>query len=969
MSLVSSSRRRLRCAALLVTCLALVTAGSSGGQATAVTTGLPATTATGSAPESSAAAAAAPKLGARGESSGNYDARSAATPALARRATLTQRTRGAAASRLARSLGNDTSVSLDPLTGTPSEVSSRLGFLTRPSTGPAAAVALGFLRTHLDAFGLSTADLSTLVKTREFTDINRITHVYWVQRIQGIPVFGNGLRAAVDRRGRLISVQGAPVAGVTGQASRAASPTVSRSGAIRAAVRDARGTTAREGATAQRVWFVTTQGLRPGWSTYTQPSGTEAYQHVIDARSGRTLYRHSTISFERGDAYVFENYPGARGSNSGGEQHVVNLFKRGYLPRSASWMRGHWASVWADLNDDDALQRREKTRVPSLRHRAQFPFRPFRSAKGEARCTVSFQCTWDPSKPYSWLRNKNQDGVQSLYYTSKYAVWLKKAPFGFTPALGNFERSGGDEVHVHTMDGGATAKGLPDGAHTNNANFNTPPDGQSPIMQMYLNQAPYIAASSSDAFDNIGHEYTHGLSNRLVVDPLGNSTLNSYQGGAMGEGWSDFYSFDYLLAHRLVTDTKKSGELMYDRYLSRNRAFTRSQAIDCAVGADARLCKQMDGVGVGGYTFGDIAGQLGTEVHSAGEVWAQVLWDVHERLGHQVTMRLVTSAMTLANDDPSMLDMRDAIITADKVIYGKAHTKGLWRDFARRGFGYFAASVDAGDATPVEDFHVPPATNRAPGAITGTVADGNGAPVPGAVVLVAGHTSGLTGNYSDVTGADGTYRISGVVPGTYPKVVAFADGYENTPQAVTVASGAVTTADFALRRDWAAATGGASVVAFDGVDYTAYGCGPGGLIDLAQGTGWGSTTGPTETPVTARADVDPKSIVVALPEPIDITSVAVDPGSTCGDPGSSSTAEYSIEVAATETGPWTPVSSGTFTEADRGVLVELPVSAPPAQQYVRYTMISPQVPDFAGCPDTYGGCGYMDTSELAVYDD
>ena len=36
--------------------------------------------------------------------------------------------------------------------------------------------------------------------------------------VQGIPVFGNGLRAHVDRRGRLISVQGAPVSGVTGQA-------------------------------------------------------------------------------------------------------------------------------------------------------------------------------------------------------------------------------------------------------------------------------------------------------------------------------------------------------------------------------------------------------------------------------------------------------------------------------------------------------------------------------------------------------------------------------------------------------------------------------------------------------------------------------------------------------------------------------------------------------------------------------
>ena len=934
------------------------------------------------APFASGPAVVAPKDGApaggdargdAGEVAGNYDSRTASSASLTRHARATQKARGAAVTRLSRSLGNDTSVSLDALSGTPSDISSRLGFLTGPSKSPAPRVALGFVRAHLDAFGLSTADLATLVKSRQVTDLNGITHVFWTQRIDGIDVFGNGLRAHVDKTGRLISVQGAPVSGATAQVSRAASPRLDRAQALRAAVRDTRSTRdtkARDGATAQRVWFLTPSGLRAGWSTYTQPSGTEAYQHVIDATSGRTLYRHSTINFEKGDAYVHENYPGARGSNSGGKQHVVNLYELKYLPRTATWLRGRYASVWADLNDDDAVQANEKTKVPGFDGRAQFPFRSFKTAAGETPCTAAFQCTWDPSTPYSWKTNKNQDGVQGLYFTSKYAEWLKRAPFGFTASLGNFERAGGDEVHVQSMDGGNTDGGLPDASHVNNANFNTPPDGQAPIMQMYLNYSPYLAASSSNAFDNIGHEYTHGLSNRLVVDSMGNSTLNSYQGGGMGEGWSDLYSFDYLLAHKLLkNDPDVSGELMYDRYLSKDRAFTRSQAIDCAVGDNARLCKQVDGVGVGGYTYGDIPGQLTTEVHAAGEVWAQTLWDLHEKLGHGVTMRLVTSAMTLAPTDPSMLDMRDSIITADKVIYGKAHTNRIWKTFAHRGFGYFAASIDAGDATPVEDFHVPPAGNLAPGAISGTVTDTNGDPIAGAVVLVAGHTSGVAGNYSDVTSGNGAYLISGVVPGTYPKVVAFADGYQGAPEAVTVATGDTVTADFALRRDWAAASGGASVADFNGVDFSRFGCGPAGLIDLSQGTGWGSTTGATEDPVTGADQVVPKSIVIALPEAIDITSFAVDPASTCGDPGSASTADYTIEVSTTAGGPWTEVSSGTFDANDRGVLVDLPVTAPPAQSFVRYTMVTPQVPDFTGCPDAYGGCTYMDSSELAVYDD
>ena len=159
---------------------------------------------------------------------------------------------------------------------------------------------------------------------------------------------------------------------------------------------------------------------------------------------------------------------------------------------------------------------------------------------------------------------------------------------------------------MHTMDGGDTAGGLPDGAHINNANFNTPPDGTlADHADVPQPGTRYIAASSSDAFDNIGHEFTHGLSNRLVVDSMGNSTLNSYQGGAMGEGWSDFYSFDYLLSHQLVTnDRGKSGELMYDRYLSQEpRLHPQPRPSTARSASTRRLCKQIDGVGVGGYTL------------------------------------------------------------------------------------------------------------------------------------------------------------------------------------------------------------------------------------------------------------------------------------------------------------------------------------------------------------------------------
>ena len=108
-------------------------------------------------------------------------------------------------------------------------------------------------------------------------------------------------------------------------------------------------------------------------------------------------------------------------------------------------------------------------------------------------------------------------------------------------------------------DGAAIDHGLPDGNHVDDANMATPPDGKAPRMQMYLRHQPGATYPEGDPFaptdvgdeaDIVYHEYTHGLSNRLVVDASGNSTLGVVQAGAMGEAWSDWYAMDYLVGPR-----------------------------------------------------------------------------------------------------------------------------------------------------------------------------------------------------------------------------------------------------------------------------------------------------------------------------------------------------------------------------------------------------------------------------------
>src|SRR5206468_156958 len=100
-------------------------------------------------------------------------------------------------------------------------------------------------------------------------------------------------------------------------------------------------------------------------------------------------------------------------------------------------------------------------------------------------------------------------------------------------------------------DDGANTDGSggPDQDHTNNANMATEQDGVAPRMQMYLFSSGdgSVDSNGGDEADVVYHEYTHGLSNRLITDAQGFPRLDGEESGAMGEGWSDWYAMDYLI--------------------------------------------------------------------------------------------------------------------------------------------------------------------------------------------------------------------------------------------------------------------------------------------------------------------------------------------------------------------------------------------------------------------------------------
>jgi 5-hydroxyisourate hydrolase-like protein (transthyretin family) len=315
--------------------------------------------------------------------------------------------------------------------------------------------------------------------------------------------------------------------------------------------------------------------------------------------------------------------------------------------------------------------------------------------------------------------------------------------------------------------------------------------------------------------------------------------------------------------------------------------------------------------------------------------------------------------MELSPADPSFLDERNSILQADLVVNGGKLQKKIWQVFADRGMGFFAATLDGGDAAPVEDFTLPPNPNTPRGTLTGTVTDtDSGTPAAGIEVGFGGHASNFAGDYQTTTAANGRYTITGILPGTYAKVFVRGAGYDPASQTLSIAS-RTNTVNWKVRRDWAAGSGGSTVVRFTGPDYTVFGCGPARLFDQSQSAGWGSDVG-----------VNGDLVVVKLPVKVNISDLVINPSATCGDDPTASTGKFRVETSPDNV-TWTVANQGQFP---RGTVTatSVPLSAGASGvQYVRYTMLTSQAQDAGLCPpgqpSPLSGCTFLDSTELAVY--
>ncbi|KND04234.1 uncharacterized protein SPPG_01665 [Spizellomyces punctatus DAOM BR117] len=314
------------------------------------------------------------------------------------------------------------------------------------------------------------------------------------------------------------------------------------------------------------------------------------------------------------------------------------------------------------------------------------------TAKGGAQ--NNYNTKYDVNANANTASNK-QAAIANVFYVanSMHDLFYQ---YGFNEAAGNFQVSnngkggrGNDAVSISAQD--------PNG--TNNANFATPPDGQTPQMNMYVFTSTKPTRDGDLENDIPIHEYTHGISNRLTGGPANSNCLRTTEAGGMGEGWSDTAA---LFVQRRATHTRDTDLVMGD-WVTGNPRGIRTQPYSTSLQRNTLKYSTV--------------GRL-NEVHAIGEVWAtiwnEVYWNLvdqsgfsddifnaNQEKGNIVAFQLFVDSLALQPCNPTMIAARDAILQADENRYDGKYKCAIWKGFAKRGMGANATT------SKVDDFTLP----------------------------------------------------------------------------------------------------------------------------------------------------------------------------------------------------------------------------------------------------------------------
>lgn len=604
-----------------------------------------------------------------------------------------------------------------------------------------------FVAENSELFGHGPEALTTATGKRQYTNShNGVRTFSWEQRLDDIPVFNSIFIGNVNGRGDLInisstfvpSVNEAADAGTPNRAALEANPPIAVERAIVLAAESlgemvdlndllplppVSDVQKRQQFTSpvvpgevdsKLVWLPLTPSLlRLCWQIeLTRHLGGERYQLLVDVQNGDILVRRcltiyaadatfrvftgdSPTPLSPGHSIPLTNQPPTVARELVTVTALyTNASPLGWINEGDNQTRGNNVDAHLDRNGDD---------VPDLPRPQGSPYRTFDFPMDLGQRPSAYP---------------EASAVQLFYWCN----WMHDQLYqlGFDEAAGNFQKdnfgrggAGNDYVLADSLDG----------AGVNNANFTPTDDGVSPRIQMFLFDGPAPARDGDLDAEIVLHEYTHGLSTRLVG---GGAGIDALQTAGMGEGWSDFYALALLSQE---TDDL-SGTYAMGAYatfglggLTENYYYGIRRYPYCIDLAKNPLTfKDMDPSQAVGHPGAPISPinpfnpLFADEVHAQGEIWCVTLWDARANLirkhgfarGNRLILQLVTDGMKLGPANPNFLQARDAILLADEINNSGLNAEELWAAFAKRGMGFSAKSPSSSTTIGlVEAFDLP----------------------------------------------------------------------------------------------------------------------------------------------------------------------------------------------------------------------------------------------------------------------
>jgi len=587
--------------------------------------------------------------------------------------------------------------------------------LTPPSAAAKESIAAQYAKDQALSTGLSLEDLIGLYVVKSYvTEHNGVHHFVYLQQFDGINVWNSDFTVNIDANGSVINsggqLYGRPARNLQAPQIESAATSLdralsklspSRQGRFKP-VRSTRDPILRtyrfaaEGASANPIdgdpyWYPVNGVLRPVWMFYIQDdNGVDRWAAPVDSETGFVLPKQNLTWYQQ--ARVFERSSPQPNPTPGTASAVV----RPYVDRTLQsltgdakaspkgWVAGNATAgnnVVAGPNPSGTVF--DPTVQPIAGVNGIFDF-PLELGPGAAN-PATFGAA-EVTNLFYWA-NMTHDSFYSIGFDEQAGAYQAD----------NFGRGGvdSDPMYAFSQFGSQGTNS----AALNNAFYTTTrqnEDGSQGSINMYIGgngQSRIFTDGSYDA-EVITHEYTHGVSTRLVRQ------LNTQQGGSMGEAWSDFYSLEFTLPMGVPPDgTYPAAEYLFQAFGSglRSHPFTTDMKINPLTYAQ----------------FGSVTAY--PEVHADGEIWVETLWEVRanliEQFGEQEGRRrvrtIVLDGMKLSPPSPTMIDMRDAILLADQVDFNGASQAQIWKGFAKRGMGALAYSIDPDSTFIATSFEIP----------------------------------------------------------------------------------------------------------------------------------------------------------------------------------------------------------------------------------------------------------------------